>query len=243
MLKIERQAQILQHLKTEGALHVSTLASQLAVDPVTIRRDLVEMEKNGQLHRVHGGAVLRVESSPTPQSVGLKGRIAEAAARFIPDRSVVFIGPGLFVAEIVPFLHKHEQLTVITSALNVGWYVAQQKRHTLHILGGQVEEDLGVYGELETLHKVRTDRIILEVSGLDAERGVTHDRRDYAEMARALFNLGAQLIVLVAPENLGRAGALFIAPASEVDVLVTGREAPNPTLWDLSELGVRIVLA
>jgi DeoR/GlpR family transcriptional regulator of sugar metabolism len=243
MLKLERQNLILRHLNTEGAIYVSALASQLAVDPVTIRRDLVEMERNGQLHRVHGGAVLRAETPPTPQSVGMKGRIAEATARFIPDRSVVFLSPGVFTPEIVPFLHKHEHLTIITSALNVGWHVAQQKRHALHILGGQVEADFGIYGELEALQKVRADWIILEVSGLDAERGVTHERRDYAEMARGLFNLGAQVIILVAPENLGRAGALFIAPASEVDILITGRESPNPPLWDLSELGVRIVLA
>lgn len=243
MLKIERQTLILQHLKTTGALHVSDLATQLAVDPVTIRRDLAEMETNGLLHRVHGGAILRAEASSTPPGGGLKSRIAEAAARFIPDRSAIFLGPGAFTSEIVPFLHRHEHLTVITSALNVGWHVAQQQRHTLHLLGGQVEADFGIYGDLEGLHKVRADWMLLEAGGLDAERGVTHDRREYAEMARALFHQGAQIILLVAPENLGRASALFIAPAGEVDVLITGRESPNPALWDLSELGLQIVLA
>ena len=31
-------------------------------------------------------------------------------------------------------------------------------------------------------------------------------------------------------------------PAGEVDILITGREAANPPLWDLSELGIRVVL-
>ncbi|HNT74949.1 MAG TPA: DeoR/GlpR family DNA-binding transcription regulator [Anaerolineae bacterium] len=243
MLKLERQNLILQHLKTAGALHVSDLAAQLRVDPVTIRRDLAEMEKKGLLHRVHGGAVLRNIPSPTLPGIGLKGRIAETAARFIPDHSVVFLSPGVFTPELVPFLHKHEQLTIITSALDVGWYVAQQQRHTLHLLGGQVKADFGAYGDPAALHQIQADWIVLEVAGLDVERGITHDHRDYAEMARVLFNLGAQMIALAAPEVLGRAGAVFIAPASEVDILITGREAPNPTLWDLSELGVRIVLA
>jgi hypothetical protein len=55
-------------------------------------------------------------------------------------------------------------------------------------------------------------------------------------MARALFNLGAQLSSSRRAGKSGTRGGAFIAPASEVDVLVTGREAPNPTLWDLSEL-------
>ena len=147
-------------------------------------------------------------------------------------------------SEVVPFLRTHTHLTIITNALNVGWGVAQQHQgHPLHMLGGQVEQDWGIYGDSDALRNIRVDWTILEAGGLDAERGITHDDRNYANMARALFALSAQVIVLIAPENLGRTGALFIASASEVDILITGREAPNPPLWDLSELGMRIVLA
>ncbi|MBN1486586.1 MAG: DeoR/GlpR transcriptional regulator, partial [Anaerolineae bacterium] len=115
--------------------------------------------------------------------------------------------------------------------------------HTLHIIGGQVAEDCGIYGNQEAFTPLRADWVILEAAGLDAESGVTHDHRDYAEMARRLFGLGAQVMVLLSPRRVGRSGALYIAPADAVDVLVTGREAPDPPLWYLSELGVRIVLA
>jgi DeoR/GlpR family transcriptional regulator of sugar metabolism len=177
------------------------------------------------------------------QNTSLQGRIAQAAARFIPDKSVVFLGPGALTTEVIPFLTTQEQLSIITNALNIGWNVAQRQKHTLHMLGGQVDQDYGIYGNLEAMHNIRIDWIILEASSIDAERGITHHERDYANLGRALFALSAQVIILVAPENLGNTGALFIAPASDVDILITGREAPNPPLWDLSELGVRIVLA
>lgn len=244
MLKSERQNRIVQQLHAGGSVYVSELAGAFDVDTVTIRRDLGELEKTGLLHRVHGGAVLRdgAPSADVQSAQQIERRIAEAAARFIPDHSVIFLGPGTLTQESVAFLNKHTHLTIITNALNIAWRVAQQTQHTLHLIGGQAAPDYGLYGEDESLRRVRADMVIVEAGGLDAERGLTHDRRDYANMLRALFNLHSQTIVLVTPDRVGRAGAIFIAPASEVDVVISGREAPTPALWDLSELGVRIVL-
>ncbi|HOT91969.1 MAG TPA: DeoR/GlpR family DNA-binding transcription regulator [Anaerolineae bacterium] len=248
MFKNERQNLIVQKLQATGSVSVAELSRTFNVDPVTIRRDLAWLEQAGYLHRVHGGALLRPGNTANDQTVGpdvvhgVERRIAEAAARFIPDQGVVFLGPGTLTTEIVPFLNKHTHLTIITNALNVAWRVARQGRHTLHLIGGQAAADDGLYGDDEALRRVRADMVIFEAGGLDAERGLTHDRRDCATMARALFTHSSQWVVLVTPERLGRVGAIFIAPAGEVDVVITGREAPNPPLWDLSELGVRIVL-
>jgi len=248
MFKDERRDWILQHLTANGSVRVTEIARTLNVDPVTIRRDLAALEKAGHLHRVHGGAVpssgQTTERQTTDPQLTLKRRIAEAAAQFIADGSVVFLGPGPLTQEVVPFLNDHTHLTIITNALGVAWSAAQQRRHTLHIIGGQVTNtaNFGIYGGSEALRHIRADLVILEASGLDAERGLTHDHRDYATMARALFALGAQTTVLIAPERLGRTGVISIVPASEVDAVITGREAPTPALWDLSEVGVRVIL-
>lgn len=256
MLKSERHNQIVHQLHTTGSVYVSELARTFQVDAVTIRRDLAELERAGQLHRVHGGAMLRAgqtsEGLPTPPEIAQKQqierRIAEAAARFIPDHSVVFLGTGALTRAVTPFLNKHTHLTIITNALDIAWDIAQQTRlaqpmmHTLHLIGGQAAPDYGLYGDDETLRRVRADLVIFEAGGLDAERGLTHDDRDCAHTTRALLGISSQTVALIAPERVGRAGAIFIAPASEVDVLISVHEAPTPPLWDLSELGVRIIL-
>jgi DeoR/GlpR family transcriptional regulator of sugar metabolism len=242
MLKAERHHAILDALHAEGSVRVSDLAQTLEVDPVTIRRDLSQLEQEGQLRRVHGGAVVRDVAHARSEPTGISRRIAEAAAKFIPDDSVIFVGPGTLPAEMMPFCEPRSNLTIITNALNAAWSVVRQTQHTLHLIGGQVGEDFGIYGEPDILQNIRADWIILEADGLDAERGLTHDSRRVASLARTLLKLRAQVIVLMPPERLGRAGALFVAPAGEVDVLITAREADNPPLWDLSELGIRIVL-
>jgi len=243
MLKNERQTIILQHLKNKGSVHVADLTTLFQVDPVTVRRDLAELETAGYLQRVYGGAVLQEKPAHEVPATGIATRIAEATARLIPDKSTVFLGSGLLPPMVVPHLHTCERLTLMTNALNVAWAVAQLHAHTLHVIGGQVEDDYGVNGAPDALRGIRADWVILEADGLDAERGVTHENQHYANMARALFALGAQIILMIMPESLGHASARFIASAGDVDILITGREAPNPPLWDLSELGVRIILA
>jgi len=256
MLRSERHSRIVQQLHTTGSVYVAELARTFQVDAVTIRRDLAELERGGHLHRVHGGAILRAGQtaegiltlSATDQRQQIERRIAEAAARFIPDHSVVFLGTGALTRAVTPFLNKHTHLTIITNALDIAWDIAQQARltqpiaHTLHLIGGQAAPDYGPYGEDEALRRVRADLVIFEAGGLDAERGLTHDNRDCAHTTRALLGISSQTVALVAPERVGRAAAIFIAPASEVDVLISGHEAPTPPLWDLSELGVRIIL-
>ena len=234
---------VLERLQADGVVRVTDLADRMRVNPVTVRRDLEQLAQEGRLQRVHGGAVIREGAPPQSQSSGISRRIAEAAAKFIPDESVVFLGPGTLTAEVVPFLQSYAHLTIITNGLNAAWSLARQRQHTLHVIGGQVGNDYGIYSDPDRLRRVRAERIVIEASGLDAERGLTHDDREAAGTMRELFSLGSQVIVLICPERLGKAGALFVAPAGEVDILITGREADNPPLWDLSELGIRVVLA
>jgi DeoR/GlpR family transcriptional regulator of sugar metabolism len=242
MLKSQRHLFILKVLQQEGAIRVTELAETIGVDPVTVRRDLAELEQENRLRRVHGGAVIWEGGGVPGVAPDLSRRIAEAAARYIPENAVLFLGPGTLTNEVVPYLRAHAQLTVITNALDAAWSFARQHRHTLHVIGGQVSDGYGIYGDPEMLRRIRADYVLLDANGLDAERGLTHDSREAAAFTRALFSLGAEIVLLIHPERLGRVGALFIAPAGEIDVLITGREADDSSLWDLSELGIRIVL-
>ena len=242
MLSTERRDFILKQLEQDGSIRVTELAGQLEVDPVTIRRDLDRLESEGFLRRVHGGAVPR-NGLTEPSMGGIERRIAEAAAQVIPDNKVLFLGPGKLTLEMVPFLTKKNNLTIITNALDIGWAIAtSQQQHMLHVLGGQAEENHGLYGDIRDFPQISADWVILEAKGFNAERGLTHDHVHYAQIARKLFSLGGQVMELLMPEQVGGTGAVFIAPAEEVDILVTGREAANAPLWDLSEIGVRIVL-
>jgi DeoR/GlpR family transcriptional regulator of sugar metabolism len=54
----ERKKRILNMLVEQGRVTVVDISAELAVSEMTVRRDLAELETEGKLSRVHGGAVL-----------------------------------------------------------------------------------------------------------------------------------------------------------------------------------------
>jgi DeoR family transcriptional regulator of aga operon len=225
------------------------LAARLDVDTSTIRRDLQALEEQGKLQRVHGGAVpvkRAMTESPDASDSTYEVRIGQAVARLIDDGETIFLGPGRLPWEVARCLGGLLQLTIVTNGLDVAHWVAANTSHALIVTGGQVDGgDHGLAGQLTraALSSLRADRVILELDGISAVGGLTADDLAQAEIAQALLEIGTQIIVLVPVERVGRVAAAYIAPVSEADVVVTAREAPSPFLWDLSETGVRVVLA
>lgn len=73
-----RHAHILSALERDGIVRVSQLTDELGVAPVTLRRDLQQLEEEGHLERVHGGAVPTSASAMPgePEAAATGGAIA-----------------------------------------------------------------------------------------------------------------------------------------------------------------------
>lgn len=87
-----RHAHILSALERDGIVRVSQLTDELGVAPVTLRRDLQQLEEEGQLERVHGGAVpASAPESPTDDIDVIAG--GGAIAVLVP--SLNYYWPGV----------------------------------------------------------------------------------------------------------------------------------------------------
>lgn len=86
MIVAERREAILRELRLRGTLRVAEFANRLGVSPVTLRRDLQELETVGQLTRVHGGATLVQQPNRAEQPV-LRGTRRLAASFGVAPRS------------------------------------------------------------------------------------------------------------------------------------------------------------
>lgn len=57
MLKEERHRYIFDRLNESYRIYITTLSNELRVSDDTLRRDLVELDTQGLLTKVHGGAI------------------------------------------------------------------------------------------------------------------------------------------------------------------------------------------
>ncbi|WP_236658048.1 DeoR family transcriptional regulator [Limnohabitans sp. TS-CS-82] len=55
MLKAARQKEIVALLQGGGVVEVSVLAERFQTSPITVRRDLIELQERGVLARTRGG--------------------------------------------------------------------------------------------------------------------------------------------------------------------------------------------
>ncbi|GEP63296.1 hypothetical protein CBE01nite_10640 [Clostridium beijerinckii] len=98
MFTEERLEQILNILNKHGRVKVKELSEQFNVSEGMIRKDLQRLEKNGDLQRTYGGAILnrkisKLSSITTRMTVNLNSKelISKKAFELIEDGDIIFL--------------------------------------------------------------------------------------------------------------------------------------------------------
>ena len=144
MFAKERQEMIRQCLNSRGAVTTSELVDRFGVSIETVRRDLLQMERNGILQRVHGGAVLpggmtpfRELKSRMQENVPRKQALCETAAAFIHPGDTIAVDAGstaVVFAEVLK--ERFSDLTVVTYSLDVFELLRNYKAFQVILCGG-----------------------------------------------------------------------------------------------------------
>ena len=118
MLAEERHAKILDILSRTGAVKTIQLAQLLGTSTETVRKDLLQLDRTGQIRRVHGGAVSAGEhSAPAyisfsdrePVHVAAKTAIARRAAQMVSEGQCVGLDSVIMVHETDIFPPRREK--------------------------------------------------------------------------------------------------------------------------------------
>ncbi|MFG2926697.1 substrate-binding domain-containing protein [Streptomyces sp. NPDC048305] len=93
MLVAQRRERLLSELRASGGLKVVELATRLGVSRATVRRDLLDLESEGALSRVRGGAMLATPG-PASRSSGPAGgafvRVERTLGLLVPSATYYY---------------------------------------------------------------------------------------------------------------------------------------------------------
>lgn len=175
-----------------------------------------------------------------------KQRIARAALELIRNGETIFVLGGSTTLELARLLPGQRQVTVLTNALLVANAVVDRPGIKLVVLGGVVREDeQTMHGHL-TLYaaeQLHADKIFYGIEAISLEHGLTHSQLVEVSTDRALLKAANQTIVLADHTKFNRLAPARVVPLNEVDILITGREAPPETVLALQQAGVQVILA
>ena len=141
-----RKEEIVRLVAEGRRMPVQRLAELLQVSPMTIRRDLAELEECGALTRVHGAAVLGREEGyerKAVEHVGEKRAIAAAAAALVKPGNTVFLDAGTTTFEIARLLLDVPGLTVVTDDIKIAFVLSQCSEAEVMCCGGRIQPETG----------------------------------------------------------------------------------------------------
>ncbi|HEX3789511.1 MAG TPA: DeoR/GlpR family DNA-binding transcription regulator [Pseudonocardiaceae bacterium] len=247
----ERQHSILERLRADGRLDVTTLSTDLAVSPETVRRDLRLLEHNGLVRRVHGGAY-PVESpgfettlaSRTTHNIDDKRRIAAAAAELVGDAETVFIDEGVTPQLIATSLPTARPLTVITAALPTAAQLAEVPSLTVILLGGRVRgRTLATVDHWVTsmLAGFVIDLAFLGANGISREHGLTTPDPAVASVKAQAMRSARRRVFSGIHTKFGASSFCRFGDVRELDTIVTDTNLPASEARRYTTCGPQVI--
>lgn len=199
MLTEERHRFILEKLNEKGSIDIHQIMKETATSESTVRRDLSVLEKQDQLKRVFGGAVLPGQLATTKTEVKVEeqeDRVAKALIQAIPDGSRLFLDGRAPAKGLLPLLGQKNVLIVTNSI----FYAAELSRLNVDVFipGGVIDRD-GILSGQETAAYIRLldfDVSVVAADGLTTRGalGVNHPGR--ANLAQLVAERSQEVMVL-----------------------------------------------
>lgn len=195
MIKKERQDNIIEIIKARKYCTVNYLSKKLYVAPITIRRDLIEMEAAGLIMRCYGGATVpEHENREIPFEVrnknnfSIKENLAKRAAKLIKTGDIVFLDASSTVSHVVEHLSSEQKLTVITNSTLVTEKLKEKHIHCYLTGGIPVENSHALVGSIaeQTLSNLYANVCFFSAQGID-ENGTISDQSEAESVLRRLM--------------------------------------------------------
>ncbi len=245
-----RHQKILDYLLSHQSADIDELSKFINVSEATIRRDLDYLESTGDLIRVRGGALKKIEKIEPfvlPRSLiqaDIKKRIGKAAADLVQDNDTIIVSTGSTTEAMIPFLSEKVGLTIITNALNVAFQLTRFENISTIVLGGllrQSEFDLIGHITEDALSGLVATKFFRGVKGIHPKQGLTASDVVQVRTDRKMIDTVQDLIILADHTKFNSMGSIQVGPISIASVIITDVDAPKDDLELIRQMGVNVI--
>jgi DeoR family fructose operon transcriptional repressor len=248
----ERKVEIVNLLNTQGNVKVSELAKNYNVSEVTIRKDLQELEEEGLVKRVHGGAVLAHNAKFEPtfsekasKLTDEKIAIGKLAASMIEDGDTIAIDAGTTTLQLAKYITARN-LTVITNSLDIAIELADRQSIEVIVIGGSLRSEtralVGPVADM-VLENLVVDKAFVGANGVSAVCGITTPNIVEANTKKQIINSSKKAIILSDHTKFELISFAKIVDTNSVHCIITDYNLEEEIKKDFEVKGVKIITA
>lgn len=252
MFAEERQNIIKNILESSGAVTTAGLVRKFNVSTETIRRDLLLLEQNGVLKRVHGGAVKTGGTlvysdlnERLDQNTDEKNELAEKAALCVCEGDVITIDSGSTAAALARVLrNRFKKLTVFTYSTDVFDTLKDCEGYTLILCGGifnPTEKSFGGSFVLDAIGRIHTNKLFLCPASVCVEHGICEFRDDFATIQRALLSTADRVYILADSSKFEQNATIKIGDLRSDYICVTDSGISDELIKLYAENGIKVL--
>ena len=224
----ERRTAILATLARDGAVQVDEIATTLDVSSMTVRRDFDELEAEGVLRRVRGGAV--AVNGPQPfgdrQRVNARAKrvIAGKAAALVPASGAIAVDASSTTGTVVGDLGPREGLTVATNSSDNFAAVRSTPGVNPILIGGEAERTTGSFVGMiacEGAASLLYTRFFTSATGVDPAHGSSEVSLAEVQVKHAFGEHAREIVLCVDSSKLGQTSIAHGFAFDEIAVMIT----------------------
>lgn len=243
-MKRDRIELIADLLDKRGKLSLTQLEEAFpTVSQMTLRRDLQQLESDGRIIRVRGGAMSVKEiqkvsgeayTKKTTIHTDEKREIAQKAASLIDAGCSFFVDGGttaMYLAKELPDINCN----VFTNGIAVAMELAQKKNIVINLVGGQLMSDnLSTASPVADMYFADTnfELAIISASAFTVENGFSCGSPVEADLLKLIRNKAKSVYMMLDSSKIGKIMPYTFARMEDIDVLITDENFPE----DLKDL-------
>ncbi|RAP75991.1 DeoR/GlpR family DNA-binding transcription regulator [Paenibacillus montanisoli] len=228
-----RRTKMLERIKESGKATIGELMEVTESSIATVRRDLEALEKSNKIIRTIGGAIYDEGSGRNAElafadkrfvSKEGKERIAAAAAALVEEGDVICLTGGTTTFMIAKALKQHQNITVVTNAVNIAAELFDAEGVQVVVSGGVMRhksyELIGPLAE-SVIEKLNITKMFLGVDGASREHGFTTHSELEARIAQLFIARSSQVYAVFDQTKLRKTALFTIVPYDHVTGVIT----------------------
>lgn len=252
-----RRYHILEVINQRGYARFADLCSEFEVSAATMRRDLVALDQEGLIHRVHGGA--KSINPPTERPAVLstyersilapqeKVLIAQCAFQLLHNGDSIIIDDSTTCLELARIIASSNLvLNVITNSFDIALLLKEHMSIELFFIGGIVHKTTAAtYGAIaeQTTENLSCNILFAGADAVHPEKGFLNNRLDIIPLKQAMMKASSKTIVLADHTKFNRSAMMQIAPFDKVDYVITDDQLKDDIYNSFGENKSKIVRA
>jgi DeoR family fructose operon transcriptional repressor len=250
----ERRHNLLTILRSENKIDVSESAKRLGTSHETIRKDIMALESQGLLRRVHGGALpvhtmtFELDVTQRPQNIEEKRRASALALGYLPAQGAIFIDSGSTTQFLAELSMATSQLTVFTNAISIAQTILTMPEITCNTLGlggrlrGPSMAEVGPWA-LRALSDLRIDVAFVGTNAISFDRGLPTPDTEESAVKASILEHAEKSILLVDHSKFNENAMISFASLNDLDIVITGKELDAESKRNLEACDIEVLYA